>query len=142
MIRRVIVLLFPRYRYRASTTGAKYFMPDRPKLQKSMGGAVRIVTHTRVFDRSGSSVSLNFTPVQGSFGDEAPTDALNTFALATTAMLPDLPYNSTTMSSLPKDGTFTMLPTMGLVDMPAVVTADAATDWIEFAQWGTLEFDG
>jgi hypothetical protein len=135
MVRRII---FPRNRYKGAATAVNYFPRDRQKLAKLLGGATKVTSHVRVYDRSTNGV-VDFEVDQGSFGEEMPAEAARLFTLTLQGQTPSLPYNSTNMANLPDDGTFYVQATMGLLDIVAKVSGGANT-WVDFEMFVTAEF--
>jgi hypothetical protein len=127
----------PRNKYPGSTTVKSYFSKNRSELQKAFGGATTVLFHVRVYDRSSSgSPSLDFEVLSGCLRGENPADALRAFSQTPASQTPSLPFNNANMTSVPDDGTFTVTPGMGLMDVCAKVSGSAAT-WIEFEIWFT-----
>ena len=139
-MKKVIVCLFPRTRYAGTAAAKLYFPANREKLMRDLGGASSVILHTRVYDRSGTgSPVIDFDFNQGSLGDEPPAQSLRAFSLTKTSMDPSLPYNAVNMPNTPDDGTVTVTPTMGLLDVSMKVSGSASV-WVEVEVWATLVY--
>lgn len=140
MIKKVVGQLFPRTRYMGGSTAKVYFPKNRPESLKLLGGASKVYVHVRVYDRSSTGAPvLDFDGAAGCFSGENPFEGLRSFTISAASATPTLPWNSTNMPTVPDDGTFTMTPTMGLLDVSAKVSGSAAC-WIEFEIWFTAEY--
>lgn len=140
MIKKVMGNLFPRGKYSGASTARVYLPKGRSELQKLFGGASRVYFHARVYDRSGTTPSLDFEVASGCFNGENPFEGLRVFTQTPTNQTPALPYATGSMGSLPDDGTFMVTPGMGLLDIGAKVSGTGSV-WIEFEVWYTAEFD-
>lgn len=140
MTKRMLVLVFPRNKYRGTANGVPYLTRDRKKFSELAGNATLVTFQTRVYDRD-TGVTLDFTAAHCGFSDELPLEGARLFSLARTvpASTPALPYDATSMTSLPDDGVFSVAPTMGRCEVKA--TVGGATGAIEFEIWATLEFE-
>lgn len=136
MQRRMMVEVFPRNRYLGDSTEKLYYPRERQRLAKLFGMASRVDFHFRVYDRA-SGAEVTFQTSHGCFGDEMPAEAPRLFAIVMSGQTPALPYDGTSMANLPDDGTFHILPDMGLVDIVAKVSGGANT-WVEFAGYATV----
>jgi hypothetical protein len=140
-MRKIIGNLFPRKRYIGGSTAKYYAPPERLKLQKILGGASKIYLHSRVYDRASSnSPAATFSFSHGCFGDESPSESLRAFTISPSTTTPNLPYDSTSMSSLPDDGYVVLTPAMGLLDS-ALVISGSGNCWVEMEVWFTAEID-
>lgn len=135
MQRKVIVNVFPRARYAASASGRTHFPRERDRLRELFGQATQIWFHGRVYSRD-TGVSVDFDITQGCMGDEAPADALTQIAVSKSSTSPNLPWDGTSMSTVPADGSFYAEPGMGLVDIQAKCAG--GTGSIEFELWATV----
>ena len=140
MITKVVGMIFPRNRYPGGTTAKYFYAKNRSELQVAFGGASKVYFHVRVYDRSASGTpSLDFESTAGCLNGENPAEALRAFTVASGSPTPTLPWNAANMTSVPDDGTFTLAPTMGMLDVLAKVSGSAAC-WVEFEAWYTAEY--
>lgn len=137
-MRKMVIEVFPRARYAATTSGRTYTPRERAKLAKLMGEANEIWFHTRVYARD-TGVSWDFDITHGCLGDQFPADGLRQFALTQSSTTPNLPYDGTNMATLPDDGVFYVQPRMGAVDTQG--KAAGANGSIEVECWATLLFE-
>lgn len=138
MAKKVIIQLYPRNKYPSTVAGKTYYPRERKKLGTMVGGADEMWVHTRVFARD-ASVTLNFTILHGCQGDEPPGEGPRMFPLSASNISPNLPYDGTSMTALPDDGSFSVNPKMGLADIQAF--AAGAVGSIEFESWATLIYN-
>jgi hypothetical protein len=131
--------LFPRKKYVGGTTMRVYSVFERQTLVQLFGQGYRLHIHTRVYDRSGTGTpSVTYGFLHGCFEDEFPSDALRNFSLSPSVTTPNLPYDATTMTTLPDDGYVMVDLGMGKVDVGLQVSGSAAC-WVELESWYTLE---
>ncbi len=96
--------------------------------------------HVRVYDRSTAGAPvLDFESTAGCLNGENPSESLRAFTVASGSPFPTLPWNAANMTTVPDDGTFTLAPTMGSLDVLAKVSGSAAC-WVEFEAWYTAEY--
>lgn len=136
-MRRVRFLLFKRNKYVASASGKTYLPKDRLKAAEAMGAATSVTVHGRIYARD-SGISVDFDAVQGCFGDELPLEGPRAFTLAKSGTSPALPWDGTSMATLPDDGSFAVSPTMSLAELQLKVTG---TGSVELEMWGTAHYD-
>lgn len=137
MIRRQLKLAFARKKFKGSSTGVTY-LPENPKeFSELMGACNRATFHGRVYARD-SGLSVDFTTVHGCFGDERPLEGNRAFTLTKSGASPALPWDGTSMTSLPDDGTFNVSPTMNRAECAMVVTGTGSA---EVEVWVTFEFN-
>lgn len=135
MQRKVIVNIFPRAAYASLASGRTHFPRELKRLRELFGQATRVYFHGRVYGRD-TGVEVDFDVTQGCLGDEAPADALTQITVTKSGAAPTLPWDGTSMSALPADGSFYIEPGMGLVDVQA--KCDGANGSIEFELWATV----
>lgn len=140
MTKRMMMVVFPRAKYRATVAGLPHLMQERKKFSELAGNATRVTFYTRVYSRD-SNVTVDFTVGHSGFSDELPMAGIRSFQLTRTvpSTTPTLPYDGSSMSTLPDDGVFEVSPTMGRCE-PLALAAGAA-GFIEFETWATLQFD-
>ena len=138
-MRKLILQIFPRNRYKASTSGngVPHLPPEREKIARLLGSANRVNVHVRIYDM-GSGATLNFNAFEGSFSNEMPMEGNAMLTLAPVMMgSAALPWDATNIPP-PGDGWFYLLPHFGVLDLLA--TTGGANSFVEFEAWATLEF--
>lgn len=140
MTKRMMMVVFPRNKYKSTVNGVPYLTRDRKKFAELAGNATRVTFYTRVYAYD-TGVTLNFTVAHSGFADELPLEGARLYDLTPTlpSGAPTLPYGAGSMANLPDDGVFAVTPTMGRCEIKAL--AGGAAGSVEFETWATLEFD-
>lgn len=138
---KVMGVLFERGRFIGSTTAKLYPSKNRLEVLKTLGGATTVHVQVRVYDRSSSGTpSIDFDVTAGCFGEEPPGTGLRSFSITPGNVSPvALPWTAAGGFAPPDDGYFTLVPTMGLLDVQLKISGSATT-WVELEAWYTAVY--